>query len=404
MNIYLNSMLEYVAACVGMCGEVDKETLIGAAPAPRNSVQKAIGSLSKQKVVKEHKYDDGRKFLRLSSVNGGSFLQDISPALFMQACAVVNKELKYGGSKKARLRERTNYELYHSLLNQGIPINGITIEKRNNILGASANESRSIGKSIFDATETDLQKAAAMHIDEDRMHFFTKKAIKRMTVAGEKYKGSGQGARHSGVFVLGAQIYFAYALDTVSGSAWNAESEVSSANAFCGCVETLSPYFTENRLRADPSCIICYASPEEAILHITANINEDITVRIDPTRIYKRSLIQPSLSPDENLMALIRMDDWEDKIVKALFPGAVKSEAADGMLPDGTEIRNFIACDLNKIRRADTRIREINNHVIILAPEWATDALRELFPRNGIDFVGFSPADMAIITAAIAEK
>lgn len=401
MKIYIDNIKENIACKVAVCGEIDKDCLLARAPASKSGVWKAIRELARQKVIKEHKYDDKRTFLRLSSVNSKEYLGSISPALVSQAMSVVNTDIKYSGSKDARMRERASYELYHEIERLGIPINGICFEQRGNCFGVNSNSRKTEGASIFKGPDIEpCAEDAARHISSpEQNEFFTKKIIKKESEEEKQNKEGRRRARFAGVLLVNAKAFFVYSITDIERMAWRNQAEFDGANYFCGVLERESPYIKETGTRVDPNCILYFHDTEQAKKMLCAD--QDSKISVYPYKTYKKSHVVPQAEILSAYIPLLGIDEWENKMIRVFFPEAKESEAADAVLPDGTEIYNFAGCDLNRIKYATARIMGLSNHVIILAPEWAVESLRKIYPREGVDYMQLSPEDLKVIAAAI---
>ena len=402
MNVYVNNAEEYLAVVLSLCGEVDVEMDLPRPPLSDRTMRMAVSSSKKKRIIKKHSYEDGRTFIRFSSVGSADYLREISPVVYAQAQSIVAPDLKYHGDKKTRLRERCNYELHASLLDGDVPVNGINVIYRPNHFNRAGHYDRTEGVCPVFGAEMGLappEVIAGRHTSPSPV-FYTKKVIKKK-VGGEIVKEGGRGSRAAGLLAAGYQAYMLYPFYDIETSAWKMESELDAANYICGCFETRSPLFTERNIRISPRSLFLFGSPDEAVKLLYRE--DDARLRIDPCRIYSSSLVLPSFRIPGGLLSLISVPDWQTRSIGLLFEGAKPGRTADGILEDGTEIYNFIGCDLNRIRYASARIAGAGRNTILLVQEWAQEPVQRLFSRDGIEIVPVGDNDIGVLADALKQ-
>lgn len=399
MKIYVSNAEEYVGAYLGICGEAELGHILARAPFSEGNTYRAIKSLKDARVLLRHRYDDGRKFLRLSSVGGAAYLDSISPALSANARITVRGDLKYSGSKPVRKRERMNYELYSAMLDKGIPVNEIEFEYRQPELFRKA-EDNTEGESIFreDGSPFTFENISA-GLRPDHTGIFTKRVIKERKEEGEiSHKGS-RTSRISGTLFLKGQVYQMYALSDPYSSAWKTEAEFNAANYISGTIENESSYHRAHGIHIDNRCILTFPSAEYAERMIVQEPGK--SVQIDPCQIYNASYVSPSYSIDDSVVRLLGTPNWEAKIIDMLFPGGRHDGLADVTTDDGTEVYNFIASDLNRIRSAMPRVLNIDEPMVLLIEAWMADAIHRIFNRDNIEIVEISSEELSVLASNI---
>lgn len=401
MKIYLENAEEYIAAKLALCGELDMEKLLEDSLFTKVSIYRAIRNLSSRRVLKKHRYDDGRTFLRLSTVGGPGYIEQLSPALLKNAESVISSDLRYSGSKSSRMRERYNYEFYTHIADKDLQINDITTEYRAKEKFSQTGGVRSTGRTFLGMNEPYSFEEAARSVEKGYTGLITKKLIKKR-INGEISREGSIGSRISGTLVLNGQVYQAYALGDPCVSAWKPESEFNAASYVTGCIERYSPYMSEGGAQIEARCILLFPSPAEAEKMITGS--EEKTLRIDPCRIYRESYVMPSFILSEAHIRLLGTPFWRQSMITTLFPEVVISEYGNASMPDDTEIYNFIGCDLNHMRRHMPHIEYTENKVLLLVESWMESAVHKAYSGENVEIVGLAPEDVDVIASAITEK
>lgn len=401
MKIFCESLEEYIAMSIAVCGEVEKDVVLARAPGLASSASRALKNLRDARVINKHRYDDKRTFLRLSSVGAGDYLGSLSPALLGQAMSVTSPDLSYSGSKVSRLRERCNYELYDSFFSEGIKINSLLVEYRvkDAMFSRRLSPAETEGRSIFEGSVPKSIDEIAGEIDENYIGLLTKKVIKK-AVDGEVVRDTTKGARMAGTFICNKQAYQIYAFKSAEGSSWKPESEFAAANYVTGAIERNSKYYSEGNIKLIAQCILFFSSPEEACAMIRNSA--DSRLRIDPCRIYEISYVRPTLGIDKKLLGLLKITGWRYKLVKVLFPDVIQDSYGDNILPDGSTVYNFIGCDLNGIRKNEVRIKNSTAKSILLVEDWMKDAITDKYSDACTDIVTLSGNDISLITDSIS--
>lgn len=399
MKIYTSNADEYVMVRMGICGEVEQEQLLARAPFSHGNTYKAMKRLKDSRALIKHNYDDGKKFLRLSSVNGAAYLNELSPALAANAKIIVSEDLKYSGSKAARMRDRINSELYSALLECGIAINNISCEHRQSELFKKT-EDITEGESIFKEDGPPLSLEEIVNdIGARYTGLFTKKVIKEKSNGEITHKGS-RTSRISGTLFLNGQVYQVYALLNPYSSAWKTEAEFNAANYITGTIQSKSQYHKAHGIRLDNKCILTFSCEEYAQRMIVQEGGESI--QIDPCKIYSASYVIPSYDIGATRIKLLGTPNWESKLMEVLFPIVSYDGIADAVTEDGKEVYNFIACDLNKIRSSMPRVLNISEPVVLLVETWMAEAIHRAFDKDNIEIVEISESDLAILANSIA--
>lgn len=393
MIIKYDTIKEYIGINLALCGEIDKNVLAPRAPFSLRSIDRAIKALREERVLRKHKYDDGRTFLRLSTVNGLDYLASLSPALKINAEIVVGDNGKYSGTKLLRLRERTCYELYSAMVKENIPINYIEIKQGiPNTEKPASNECEIISNN---GTPNPLDKIMA-DVKLPEKIYLTRRLVKPRLEASSAKDGS-RGSRIAGTLILNKQVYQTYSLAKVEGSMWKPDSEHAAASYIAGCIEKAAR-FKEDNLSIEPKTIIFCQGREEAVKLINGD------TRIDPCKIYNQSYVMPEIDISDTMLKLLSVPEWEERIVKVLFPDAEKKGIEDGQLKDGTEIYNFAGANLNKIRYAYTRIHNIDKPVLLLVQAWEKDVIEQIFNQKNVEIAEIEPGDLAILANLITKK
>ena len=394
MKIYTSNAEEYVAVKLGICGEIEQDKILASPPFSQKNAYRAIKNLKDRRVLIRHRYEDGRKFLRLSSVSGISYLERISPALSANAKLLVSDSLRYSGSKPVRFRERMNYELYQAMEEAGIPVNELVSEYRQSE-PFQKTENNTEGDAIFNDDSTPFTfEEIVSRIRPDHTGLYTKRAIKERTNGEITNKGS-RTSRISGTLFLKGQVYQAYAMQDPYTSAWKTEAEFGAANYISGTVENESPYHKAHGIRIENKCILTFPNAEYAARMIRQE--EGKAVKFDPCMIYAASYVSPSFALDKTTLKFLSVSNWETKIIDMLFPGGRHEGLADVTTDDGTEIYNFIACDLNKIRSSMPRVLNVDSHMVLLIEEWMSEAIHRMFNRENIEIVEISDEERSIL-------
>lgn len=399
MKIYTENAEEYIAVRLAIVGEIEQESLLEEAPFAKSSVYRAVKDLRSKKVLIKHRYEDGRTFLRLSSLSG-EYLSCLSPALLANAKQLVRPDLKYSGSLQVRARDRANYEFYGACLDMGIPVNEFATEYRAKSLFESVSEDpKTEGIGIYkDSGAPYPFEEIAELIDARYTGLFTKKLIKQRE-NGELTNQGKRNARITGTLIVKGQIYQTYALLDPCSSAWIAEAEFTASNYIQGCIQRMSPYYRDKGIILENKCILAFSGPEYAKSMILAT--DDRPLRIDPCRIYMTSYVSPSYKLSEPLMKLLAIPDWRRYMASALFPGGNRVGIADVIAEDGSEVYNFIGCDLNRIRYTAPRIQQADCHIVILAEPWMSDALSYVFNRQNVEIIEINSEEQAILADGI---
>ena len=400
MKIYTGNAEEYVAVCTGLCGEVEPERLGPRAPVSRISLYRAIRNLRDAHVLLKHKYEDGRTFLRLSSLGSPGYLDSISPAVTANARKVVREDIKYSGSRDVRLRERATYEFYFSCFDKGIAINGITVEHRRRELNSKVPAPATSGASIFldDGTPLPLE-AIAKTIGKDYTGLFTKKIMKNLEEDGLSKAGT-RNSRTAGTLFLSGQPYQVYPVYSATGSAWKPEAELNITNYISGTLERNSPYFSGKNAVISNKCLLLLPNKEEASAFLTIN---DKNVRIDPCAMYEQSYVRPAFSLEEAFLKLYGTPEWERKMTEVFFPCSPAHGIEDAYLEDGTEVYNFVGCNINRIRETFPRINGADIKTVILAETWMTESLHEIFTKENVEIVEITENDISLIADAVSK-
>lgn len=397
MKIYMRNAEEYVAVQLGICGELEQGALLARAPFSNGNTYRAIKKLRDARVLIRHRYDDGKKYLRLSSVGGPAYLSRVSPALASNAAVLVNSELQYSGSKDVRLRERANYDVYRGLMIKGIPVNDITCEYRPAELFTRSCGDNTEGRSVFHESGSPFSIEEIYEgLASTYTGLFTKRIIKDS--AGEDpIKTGSRTSRITGTLFINGQVYQTYALLDPKRSAWKAEAEFKASNQIIGNLESRSPYYKNTRM--ENRCILLLESPEHALKMLDPGNKK--SSGIDPCGIYSASYVLPSYSFSDSILKLLGTPDWNLKIADALFSGGRHDGPADTITGDGLEVHSFIGCDLNKIRSAMPRLLNISDPAVLLVDEWMRDTVQAIFDRENLETVGISSKELSVIAESI---
>jgi len=399
MKIYTRNAEEYIAMCLGLCGELEQEELLARAPQSTPSIYRAIKNLKDARVLIKHRYDDKRTFLRLSSKGGADYLAEVTPSLAANAKSIVNEELRYSGSKAQRLRERANYEFYSACLYSGIQINDMSGEYKQREVFEKEDIRRTEGESIFLEDGTPLPfEAIAQAIGSDYTGLFTKRVIKKKTDEGFS-RGGSKNSRITGTLFIKSHPYEVYALLDAETSAWKPEAEFNASNYITGTIEANSPYFSKKGAQIENNCILAYPETERAIgmLKIADN-----NLRIDPGKVYQKAFVRPSCVLDDWFIALLGFTDPASRLTSALFPGSTRKGIEDATLDDGTEVYNFIGCDINRIRYAAPRIINGDRRSLVLIEDWMEDSLHKEFNKDSLQFVVLSKEELRTIADTLS--
>lgn len=396
MKIYIRNAEEYVAVNLGLCGEVEQELLLPRAPLAPASVYRAIKNLRDRRVLLVHRYDDGRKFLRLSSVSAAAYLSQISPALSANAKTVVNEKLQYAGSKQVRLRERGNFELHLAFVDAGIPINGIETEYRP--AGLFKRESLNTeGSTIFTKDGAPLSfEEISESLPDNYTGLFTRRVVKERE-NGEITHKSSRNSRITGTLFINGQMYQTYALQDPYFSSWQVEAESNAMGYITGTFERRNPRYRDIGLRMEARCILFYPAAENA----ERMLLQERVPRTDPCRIYEASIIRPSYRMEKPLKKLLGTPEWRVRLTDILFPGGAHDGISDVTTDDGTEIYNFIGCDLNRIRFTTKRIQSMEQKAVLLIEPWMEGSIHKIFEREGIEIITINEEDMTVLADSI---
>jgi len=401
MKIYTGNAEEYVAVCTGLCGEVEPERLASPAPVTKISLYRAIRNLRDARILLKHRYEDGRTFLRLSSVGSPGYLDSITPAVTANARKVVREDIRYSGSKDVRLRERVSYEFYFACFKNGISINDITVEHRKRELNTAFTSPAVVGESIFldDGTPLPLE-AIAKTISRNYTGLFTKRVMKNLEEDGLSKAGT-RNSRSAGTLFLSGQPYQVYPISSASGSSWKPEAELNITNYITGTIERNSPYLSGKNAVVRNKCLILLPNREEAAAFLSF---DDKSIRINPCVMYEQSFIRPALEAETPFVKLLGVSGWEAKMADMLFPGAHVEGMEDAKLDDGTEVYNFVGCNINRIRETFPRINGAGIKTVILSESWMAGPLHELFGKDSVEIVEISDSDIALIADAISKS
>ena len=394
MRIYYDTAKEYIEIQVAVCGEVDKSRL---APRPRapfteRSINRAVAALRQERVILKHKYDDGRTFLRMSSVSGFDYLGSISPTLRDSAALVISPDGRYSGSKEVRLRERSCYELYFSFADEGVPINFIEICRSDGSVRREAEDLRLCDDEGLPRPLGEVLKEAGL---PERL-FLTRRLIKKRAGDSITKEGS-RGSRIAGTLICSRQVYHTYALSKTEGAMWKPDSELSASSYINGVLEG-SDQFRESGLSIEKQCILFCATEEDAEILLLGD------TRIDPCKVYRKSYVIPRLDLGEAMLTLFGIPLWEEKMTKLLLPDSSLDGIADGVLPDTTEVYNFIGCNLNRIRYAATRINSIDSPVLLFIQPWMSKCIHGMFPGGNVQIAEIEDSDISMLTDIINKQ
>lgn len=400
MIIRADNAEEYIAIRLALCGEIDKDRIQKDAPFSQRSIDRALKSLKDKRVVNKHVYDDGKTYLRFSSVGAPAFLNSISPALLQQAKSVTAPNLLYTGNKGMRMRERCCFELYAEMLESVGSINMISYTYAPNILGTEATGVKISGSSVFKASSIPFFEDTARYVSGTGNLYFTKRVLKKYMETGAA-RDAGRGSRIAGTIILSKEVYQTYALSKVDGSSWKADSEVSASNYILGCLERNSEAFRETGTKAESQCILFYPSVDEVANMIFKP--DGIRTKVEPSMIYGRSLLMPSYRISKSMLKLLSVPAWSDKLSMSLYPDASMNEMGGFVLPNGSEIYNFTGCDLNKMRSSISRIAYSDRTSILIIQDWMRPITEELYGGFNTEIVELNDEAINIIADAISE-
>ena len=383
MNIYTTNAEQYIAVRVSLVGELDQEKLLESAPFAKGSIYRAIKELREARVLLKHRYDDGRTFLRLSSL-AAEYLTTISPALLANARCLVRDELKYSGSKAVRMRDRANYEFYGSCADMGIALNGIRTEHS--------------PKPVFseDSSPAPFEEICKV-IDGGYTGFFTKKLIKKREDGEITHQGN-RNSRITGTLIISGQVYQTYALSDPEVAAWVPEAEFNAANYITGCIQREAPYFRDKGILVDNRCLLSFPSPESAEKMVLQPGGKNL--RIDPSRIYSASYILPEYRLTDTVIRLLGIPDWRRYMASLLFPEGRRMGIADVVTQD-TEVYNFIGCDINRIRQVEARILQSDAKMSLIIEPWMSPVIHKLFGRDNVEIVELGSEEIDILADSI---
>ena len=394
MKINIRNAEEYIAVYLGICGEIDQDRVLSLPPLSRGSIYRGIKNLREMRVLNRHRYADGTTFLRLSSVNGGKYLEAIAPALAANARSIIGEELKYSGNNISRLRERANSTFYLNLLENGISVNGLTCDyKPGDLFQKSAASAE--GESFFSDSYKPLRfETIVDRIGPEYTGYFTKRIVKEREDDMITHKGS-RISRISGTLFLFGQVYQTYVLEDPYSAAWKAEAEFNASNYVIGTLEKNS-----GSIRHENKCILFYQNPESAEKMLLQD--EKRTPRIDPCNIYDTSYVIPSYKIEKAYMELLSTPDWKTKATRLLFPGTEQNGPADAITPDGMEVYNFMLCDLNRIRSMMPRILNADGSIVLLVEAWMSGAMHGIFDNKNVEIVEISSDELRVLSKEIA--
>lgn len=393
MNIITGNIEEYIIVKLCLVGEIDQEELFEDSPFSKGSVYRAIKNLKSQRVILKHRYDDGRTFLRLSSLSA-EYIGNLSPALLANARQLVREDMKYSGSKQVRLRDRDNYEFYEACLDMGIPLNDFTYAYRKKKLFEQEAALITEGTAPYREDGTPLTfEEIARRIDGSYTGLYTKKLIKQRENGTITNQGN-RNTRITGTLFINGQMYETYALADPCMSSWVAEAEFGASNYVAGCIQRESPYYRDKGIFVDNRCILAFPSVEMASKMISPP--EGKTLRIDPCRIYSASYVIPSYKLTKSMMKLLGKPDWRRYMAVLAFDDGKRVGIADIVRPDGTEVYNFIGCDISWIRHVAPRIQQADAKMSLLVEEWMSEPMHEIFGRDNVEIVEMSDQDIEV--------
>ena len=397
MNIYTTNAEQYIAVRVSLVGELDQEKLLESAPFAKGSIYRAIKELREARVLLKHRYDDGRTFLRLSSL-AAEYLTTISPALLANARCLVRDELKYSGSKAVRMRDRANYEFYGSCADMGIALNGIRTEHSPKPLFEKSDGVRVEGNSVFseDSSPAPFEEICKV-IDGGYTGFFTKKLIKKREDGEITHQGN-RNSRITGTLIISGQVYQTYSLSDPEVAAWVPEAEFNAANYITGCIQREAPYFRDKGILVDNRCLLSFPSPESAEKMVLQPGGKNL--RIDPSRIYSASYILPEYRLTDTVIRLLGIPDWRRYMASLLFPEGRRMGIADVVTQD-TEVYNFIGCDINRIRQVEARILQSDAKMSLIIEPWMSPVIHKLFGRDNVEIVELGSEEIDILADSI---
>lgn len=399
MNIKTTNAEEYIVVRLSLAGELDQEAVLESAPFANGSVYRAIKNLRDARVILKHRYDDGRVFLRLSSLSE-EYLKSLSPALLANARSLIRDELKYSGSKAVRMRERANYEFYGACVDSGIAINGIKTMHTPKQPFEHSTVSQITGDALFskDGSPTSFEDICSQ-IDGSYTGLLTKKIVKKRD-NGEITHQSNRNSRCTGTLIISGQIYQVYALSDPETSAWVPEAEFNTSNYVAGCIQRESPYFRDKGILVDNKCILAYPTVQSAEKMILQPDGK--ALRIDPCHIYSASYIRPHYSLSDAMIKLLGIPDWRRYMASLLFPDGRRMGIAD-VVTKNTEVYNFIGADLNRIRQVTARILQSDENMSILVEPWMTDVIYKLFGRDraNVEIVELGDEDVSVLADSI---
>ena len=120
--------------------------------------------------------------------------------------------------------------------------------------------------------------------------------------------------------------------------------------------------------------------------------------------MYEQSFIRPSLEVEKPFLKILGVTGWEMKMTEMLFPGAHSEGIEDAKLADGTEVYNFVGCNINRIRETFPRINGADIKTVVLAESWMAGTLHGLFGKESVEIVEISDSDIALIAEAISKS
>ena len=398
MKIYVHNAEEYVAVRLAICGELDQENVLASAPRSKVSMYRAIKNLKDSRVLIRHRYSDGRTFLRLSSLCT-DYLRSLSPALLANARTVVNENIKYNGTREARMRDRVNYEFYRECLDQNIEINRISCEySPEELFSPAEGRMRSEGTSVF-STEDGIDNLESIVKDLPRGYtgLLTKRAVKKKEKSDITSEGN-RISRISGTLILRNQVYQTYVLTDPINSTWKTDAEFAGSNYIIGAIERHNPNFSKKGIRLKNQCIFLLSTSEQAGKLIFPG---DEKPRMDPRLIYDECYVLPSYKIGDAKLRLFALPDWKKAITIALFPGSTEG-IADAIADDGTEIYNLIGCDLKRISEITPRVLESDEKSVLMVESWMAEPMHEIFSRDNIEIVEINDDQLRTLADNIA--
>lgn len=374
-----SNLRERILLHISLTGELISRNPGSRFPYSEDYVQRTIKKLREDNLIRYFRYDDGRRFYRLSDTLGTEVLSVLSPTALEHFDMMVGPSGKrYKGDSDFRLKQRRVFELCDLYLSKGIEIDGMKIIATDKVDKTHPLEA------CKDFKES-LQEQGP-----SRVSFYTNKYIRGSSAIADfgtipKYKSAG-------VLATEQNIYTVYHLGG-AGEMWFKENEQQRN----GQIERIARNCEVKR--ATDQAIVYFPNKRIAT---EFTIGKTKNIKIKPEDVYRACYIIPMSENPMDATEMLIQKNWKNELDKLLIQKKAEARALeDGYAADGSDMYNLLCTNICKLKRIATRVTTRKSTLIV--HEWMAPAAEALYGKN-VTLVPISDEQFEVLLMAVKRE